>query len=90
MSHAALSAWSGRVRAAVAQHREELSKSFAVWRADMQLTQEQFRLICSRELEHDLSSEDVEDLLLFSLPSFPVDDHQEVIDGSSLLQQFGG
>ncbi|CAJ1351865.1 unnamed protein product [Effrenium voratum] len=89
LSSSEMSSWLARVKMAVQNNYQELEKSFTVWRADMLLTPEQFRMVCGDVLGLELSEEDIEDLLFLCSPQFPTPGLREVIDGQQLLQNFG-
>lgn len=83
-SEEAMAAWLSRVKVAAQKNREELQMAFQVWRSDMLLTPDQFKMVCGDVLGRDLSHEDIEDLLLLCL-----DPSTHAIDGRKLLEEFG-
>lgn len=89
LSSKEMNAWLCRLKTAVQNNREELQKAFVVWRADMLMTPEQFRMVCGDVLGLDLSEEDIEDVLLFSCSNCPTTSGvREAVDGRKLLDLF--
>lgn len=81
-TQAALGAWLGRCVAAAGAHRKEMVESFSVWREDMQLTEDQFRMVCLDIFGVELSEDDVDDLALFTGCTGP----EGIVDGAALLK----
>jgi len=76
-------AWLARCVAAVRQHRREFEEAFTkVWREDMLLTEDQFRMVCRDIAGVSLSDDDIDDLAL--LGGAAGADH--IIDGKYVLQ----
>jgi len=76
-------AWYTRCTNAIVAHREELDESFTVWRADMLLTEAQFRMVCGDVLGAELSETDIDDLGLLASPEDGADDF---VDGAAVLR----
>lgn len=59
--------WLARCILAVRLHRKELLESFGVWpEQEMQLTEDQFRMVCNDVIDLELSEDDVDDLALLA------------------------
>eukprot|EP00933_Yihiella_yeosuensis_P021150 TRINITY_DN16817_c0_g2_i1.p1 TRINITY_DN16817_c0_g2~~TRINITY_DN16817_c0_g2_i1.p1 ORF type:complete len:623 (-),score=138.14 TRINITY_DN16817_c0_g2_i1:267-2135(-) len=80
-----ISAWRARCEDAVRAHRKELVESFTVWRADMLLTKDQFKMVCFDVLGTKLSEDDVLDLGLLAGQESR-SGGAETIDGHTVLE----
>eukprot|EP00933_Yihiella_yeosuensis_P039664 TRINITY_DN33778_c0_g1_i1.p1 TRINITY_DN33778_c0_g1~~TRINITY_DN33778_c0_g1_i1.p1 ORF type:complete len:640 (-),score=132.26 TRINITY_DN33778_c0_g1_i1:230-2149(-) len=61
-----LSAWKARCADAVRAHKQELVEAFSVWRNDMMLTEDQFRMVCMDIMGAKLTQDDIDDLALLA------------------------
>mmetsp|Transcript_11853 Transcript_11853/g.26276 ORF Transcript_11853/g.26276 Transcript_11853/m.26276 type:complete len:584 (-) Transcript_11853:36-1787(-) len=59
-------AWFSRCSSAVHAHLQELEPSFATWRADLVVSEEQCRMVCNDVMPVELSQDDVDDLALWA------------------------
>lgn len=81
-TQAALGAWLCRCVAAASAERNEIARSFAVWRDDMKLDQTQFHMVCNTIFALELSEDDVDDLALYLGCTGP----EGVVDAAAVLE----
>merc|ERR1712160_48936 len=79
-SRLAFDAWLARCVSATAACRE-LEESLCVWSADMQLSDEQFRMVAV-DLFVEISGSDIEDLILFAASPTQLG----LVDGRQILK----